>query len=254
MSRRTQVVLVGLIVMLVVIEIVVRVAQPSRTYIQIINGGDNPIENLVVAYAGSRVGVGTLPAGESTQVRLSGRKKGISRSNSPRRVIRWRASRSPISTPTHAPGWLETGLTIMPNQVTKYMDDASDTSPLGTTSAAGSAIGSLPSSIRPDDRSGLNASGLLFMPKTTRTFVAIVIPGPQGEKLTRLQQQLAPTIPAARFSTSPPFHLTLAFLGESRNARPERRLPGRGRSRAAICRVWTSARRPRTSPARAGRG
>ena len=56
------------------------------------------------------------------------------------------------------------------------------------------------------------------MPKTTRTFVAIVIPGPQGEKLTRLQQQLAPTIPAARFSTSPPFHLTLAFLGDVADA------------------------------------
>ena len=52
------------------------------------------------------------------------------------------------------------------------------------------------------------------MPKTTRTFVAIAIPTPQGEKLTRLQQQLAPEIPAARWSASPPFHLTLAFLGD----------------------------------------
>jgi RNA 2',3'-cyclic 3'-phosphodiesterase len=52
------------------------------------------------------------------------------------------------------------------------------------------------------------------MPKTTRTFVAIAIPTPQGEKLTRLQQQLAPQVPAARWSASPPFHLTLAFLGD----------------------------------------
>ena len=52
------------------------------------------------------------------------------------------------------------------------------------------------------------------MPKTTRTFVAIAIPSQQGEKLTRLQEQLAPEIPAARWSSSPPFHLTLAFLGD----------------------------------------
>ncbi len=52
------------------------------------------------------------------------------------------------------------------------------------------------------------------MPKTTRTFVAIAIPAPLGEKLTRLQRELAPAIPAARWSSSPPFHLTLAFLGD----------------------------------------
>jgi 2'-5' RNA ligase len=52
------------------------------------------------------------------------------------------------------------------------------------------------------------------MPKTTRTFVAIAIPAPLGERLTRLQELLAPAIPSARWSTSPPFHLTLAFLGD----------------------------------------
>ena len=52
------------------------------------------------------------------------------------------------------------------------------------------------------------------MPKTTRTFVAIEMPAAQGEKLTRLQQQLAPDIPAARWLPSRPFHLTLAFLGD----------------------------------------
>jgi 2'-5' RNA ligase len=52
------------------------------------------------------------------------------------------------------------------------------------------------------------------MPETTRTFVAVEIPAPQGEKLTRLQQQLAPRIPTARMTSSPPFHLTLAFLGD----------------------------------------
>jgi 2'-5' RNA ligase len=52
------------------------------------------------------------------------------------------------------------------------------------------------------------------MPKSTRTFVAIAIPPPLGERLTRLQELLAPAIPSARWSSSQPFHMTLAFLGD----------------------------------------
>lgn len=52
------------------------------------------------------------------------------------------------------------------------------------------------------------------MPRTTRTFVAIPIPAPLGEKLTRLQAQLAPAVPGARWTSTEPFHLTLAFLGD----------------------------------------
>ena len=52
------------------------------------------------------------------------------------------------------------------------------------------------------------------MPRTTRTFVAIAVPELLGTKLTRLQRLLAPEIPGARWSATPPFHLTLAFLGD----------------------------------------
>src|SRR5262245_8458674 len=52
------------------------------------------------------------------------------------------------------------------------------------------------------------------MPRTTRTFIAIAIPAPLGEKLTRLQAQLAPSVPGVRWTTTSPFHVTLAFLGD----------------------------------------
>lgn len=52
------------------------------------------------------------------------------------------------------------------------------------------------------------------MAKTTRTFVAIAVPERLGEKLKRLQAQLAPEITEARWVSTLPFHLTLAFLGD----------------------------------------
>src|SRR4051812_527851 len=56
------------------------------------------------------------------------------------------------------------------------------------------------------------------MPDTTRTFVAIVIPEVLGRKLARLQETLAPTVTGIRWAAPEPFHLTLAFLGDVRNA------------------------------------
>jgi 2'-5' RNA ligase len=52
------------------------------------------------------------------------------------------------------------------------------------------------------------------MPRTTRTFIAVAIPAALGEKLGRLQTQLAPAVPGARWTTTEPFHMTLAFLGD----------------------------------------
>jgi len=52
------------------------------------------------------------------------------------------------------------------------------------------------------------------MAKTTRTFIALPVPSALGEKLTRLQGLLAPKVPAARWSSTLPFHTTLAFLGD----------------------------------------
>jgi 2'-5' RNA ligase len=55
------------------------------------------------------------------------------------------------------------------------------------------------------------------MPQTTRTFVAIAVPEPLGQKLARLQTELAPLIPGCRWTTSQPFHATVAFLGDVRD-------------------------------------
>jgi 2'-5' RNA ligase len=52
------------------------------------------------------------------------------------------------------------------------------------------------------------------MPKTTRTFIAVQVPESLGQKLARLQTLLAPELPGVRWTTTLPFHLTLAFLGD----------------------------------------
>ncbi len=59
--------------------------------------------------------------------------------------------------------------------------------------------------------------GETTMPQTTRTFVAIAIPEPLGQKLVRLQAELEPLIPGCRWTASQPFHTTVAFLGEVRD-------------------------------------
>jgi RNA 2',3'-cyclic 3'-phosphodiesterase len=52
------------------------------------------------------------------------------------------------------------------------------------------------------------------MPDTTRTFVAVTVPEALGPKLRRLQQDLIPEVPGAKWVDVPPFHATLAFLGD----------------------------------------
>lgn len=52
------------------------------------------------------------------------------------------------------------------------------------------------------------------MARTTRTFVAVVIPDNLGPKLARLQALLAPDVPGARWVDPAQFHVTLAFLGD----------------------------------------
>jgi RNA 2',3'-cyclic 3'-phosphodiesterase len=56
------------------------------------------------------------------------------------------------------------------------------------------------------------------MAGTTRTFIAVPVPDALGLKLERLQSLLAPDVPGARWATTRPFHLTLAFLGDVAHA------------------------------------
>lgn len=55
------------------------------------------------------------------------------------------------------------------------------------------------------------------MSSTTRTFIAVAVPETLVTKLRRLQQQLAGEVPEARWETTLPFHITLAFLGDVDN-------------------------------------
>ncbi len=55
------------------------------------------------------------------------------------------------------------------------------------------------------------------MPSTTRTFVAVAVPETFETKLKRLQQQLGGELAGVKWSSTPPFHVTLAFLGDVDN-------------------------------------
>src|SRR4051794_18590310 len=52
------------------------------------------------------------------------------------------------------------------------------------------------------------------MASTTRTFIAVTVPEATGQKVLRLQMLLAPDLPGVNWSTTSPFHITLAFLGD----------------------------------------
>jgi RNA 2',3'-cyclic 3'-phosphodiesterase len=54
--------------------------------------------------------------------------------------------------------------------------------------------------------------------ETTRTFVAIAIPGPLRHKLTELQELLSAEFPGFRWPKESTFHATLVFLGDVRNS------------------------------------
>jgi 2'-5' RNA ligase len=55
------------------------------------------------------------------------------------------------------------------------------------------------------------------MGDTTRTFFAIEIPESLGLELERLQAGLTADLPGCRWTSSRPFHMTLAFLGDVSN-------------------------------------
>jgi 2'-5' RNA ligase len=56
------------------------------------------------------------------------------------------------------------------------------------------------------------------MPECTRTFIAIAVPQPVEHELTRLQAELAPEIAGCHWTSTRPFHITLAFLGDVPNS------------------------------------
>ena len=132
MSRRARIVLVSVIVLALGIELCVWLLQGSRTSVEIANLGATAIEELVVTFGGSKVGVGHLGPGDTTRVALSGNEKGSL-------SLSFTQSGNPMSgflVPDFDPrsmrrDGLRLVLQIKPNEVVKFMDDETASTPLG---------------------------------------------------------------------------------------------------------------------------
>lgn len=131
MSRRRWVVVVCVLALMLGLEVAVRVAQSGRSRVKIINAGATSIDNLVVSYAGTRISVGSVPAGETAYAFVSGLDKGtlelaFTQAGNPM------AGFQVTDYDPRALGRdeLEQVLEIKTDQVTKYLDDAGAISPL----------------------------------------------------------------------------------------------------------------------------
>jgi RNA 2',3'-cyclic 3'-phosphodiesterase len=56
-----------------------------------------------------------------------------------------------------------------------------------------------------------------IMLESTRVFIGIAVSEPIERELAQLQAELAPAVPGCRWTSTLPFHLTLAFLGDVPN-------------------------------------
>lgn len=132
MSRRAGIILISAIVLILGIEVALRLSQTSRSSVEIANVGEVAIENLVVSFGGSQVGVGNLALGDTTHVWLSGIEKGTL-------SLSFTQAGNPMSgflVPDFDPrsmrrDGLRLVLHIKPNEVMKFMDDEETSTPLG---------------------------------------------------------------------------------------------------------------------------
>ncbi len=131
MSRSAGIVLISVIVLILGIEVAVRLSGNSRTGVEIANLGDTMLENLVVSFGGSRVGVGNVAPGDSAHVWLSGIEKGTL-------SLSFTQAGNPLSgflVPEFDPlsmrrDGLRMVLQIKPNDVRRFMEDEVASSPL----------------------------------------------------------------------------------------------------------------------------
>jgi hypothetical protein len=122
----------SVIVLILGIEVAVRLSRNSRAGVEIVNLGEAAIENLVVSFGGSQLGVGHVAPGDTTRVWLSGTEKGpLSMS--------FTQAGNPMSgflVPEFDPrsmrrDGLRLVLQIKPNEVLRFMDDEVSSTPLG---------------------------------------------------------------------------------------------------------------------------
>lgn len=136
MSPRVRILLVASIVLFLGIEVAIRGLRDPKTCLEIINKGDSPIVDLIVSIEGSRVAVGTVPAGGRTHAWISGSRKGTL-------TLAFTQKGNPVSgflvddfDPRQMQhDGLKMVLEIRPNEVQKYMED--DDSPTGTGGLGG---------------------------------------------------------------------------------------------------------------------
>ncbi len=132
LSRRTGIVLACVILLGLGVEVAVRLSRNYRSGVEIANHGETPIENLVVSFGGSQVGVGHVAPGDTTLVWLSGAEKGTL-------SLSFNQASNPMSgflVPEFDPlslrrDGLRLVLHVKPNEVVKFMDDEVSSSPLG---------------------------------------------------------------------------------------------------------------------------
>jgi hypothetical protein len=132
MSTRARIILISVVILALVVEIAVRFSGGSKTCVQIANKGDTPIESLVVSFPGSEIAVGSVPAGESAHVWLSGRRKGTL-------TLAFKQAGNPASgfmvddydPPIMRRDGLKLVLNVKPNEVEKFMEDDESSTPLG---------------------------------------------------------------------------------------------------------------------------
>ncbi len=131
MSRRVRICLIVAVVLAVGIEAVVRLSDSVRTSVEITNMGQTPINDLVVSFEGSRIGAGHLAPGETRNVGMTGTGKGTL-------SLAFTQQGNPMSgflvadydpRDMHRNG-LKLIIQIKPNEVLKYMDDETASTPL----------------------------------------------------------------------------------------------------------------------------
>ncbi len=112
------------------IEVGVRLSQASRGTVEIVNGGNTTLHNLVVAFGGSRIVIGDLNAGESTHVEIEAGSKNLV-------TLEFTQDQNPltgitiddIETDRMQQEGLNLVLVIKPNEVARYMADGDESEP-----------------------------------------------------------------------------------------------------------------------------
>ncbi len=235
MTRRKWIILGVLIVLLTIgAELLVRPWNSSKGCVQVDNQGDAAMDDLVLSYGETKVSVGRLGAGQSTNVWFTaGGKDTLSlefnQKGNPMKGFQVRE----FDPAENLANGLKLVLVVKNDRVERSMEDDQSTTPLKSLMESVSGFFELDS--RPSvDREG-GGFGFASAPRKpcrSRSGSLSRSPSPSrwSEQLVRLQAELAPEVPGCRWTSALPFHLTLAFLGDVPN-----------RDLSAICQAAASS-------------